>query len=196
MASVGLISTSSGSTASYPVVVTITGSPTGLHDGSAATVTLIYKQLTNVLTVPTAAIHTTTTGKVVYQTVNGKQVSTTVTTGAVGNGVTQVLTGLAEGDEVLVTTNVPSPGAAPEPGPAPDRNRRLRRSGGFTGGGAGGFTGGGAGGFTGGGAGGFTGGGREPVPAGSPALGPVAEMSRKSDRRSAGRIRRPQRSRS
>ena len=43
VASVGLISTSSGSTASYPVVVAVTGSPTGLHDGTAAAVTLIYR---------------------------------------------------------------------------------------------------------------------------------------------------------
>jgi macrolide-specific efflux system membrane fusion protein len=102
--SVGLISTASGSTASYPVVVAVTGSPTGLHDGTAATVSLIYQQLTNVLTVPTTAIHTTGTTKVVYQTVAGKQVSTPITTGKVGNGVTQILTGLVEGDEVLVTT--------------------------------------------------------------------------------------------
>ena len=154
--SVGLISTSTGSTASYPVVIAITGSPTGLHDGTTATVTLIYKQLTDVLTVPTAAIHTTDAGKVVYQTVNGKQVSTVVTTGAVGNGVTQILTGLSEGDEVLETV-VTGTGRTGVGGIGTGRTG----IGGFggTGAGAGGFSGGGAAGVPGGGGvGGFTGG--------------------------------------
>jgi macrolide-specific efflux system membrane fusion protein len=64
--SVGLISTSTSDTAAYPVVVQVTGSPDGLHDGTAVSVSLIYKQLTNVLTVPSAAVHTMNGQQVVY----------------------------------------------------------------------------------------------------------------------------------
>ena len=64
--SVGLISTSTSDTAAYPVVVQVTGSPDGLHDGTAVTVSLIYKQLANVLTVPSAAVHAVNGQQVVY----------------------------------------------------------------------------------------------------------------------------------
>ena len=64
--SVGLISTSTSDTAAYPVAVQVTGSPDGLHDGTTVSVTLIYKQLANVLTVPSAAVHTVNGQQVVY----------------------------------------------------------------------------------------------------------------------------------
>ncbi|HZM68099.1 MAG TPA: biotin/lipoyl-binding protein [Nakamurella sp.] len=64
--SVGLISTSTTATAAYPVVVQVTGNPDGLHDGTAVSVTLIYKQVSNVLTVPSAAVHTVNGQQVVY----------------------------------------------------------------------------------------------------------------------------------
>ena len=100
--SVGMIATSSSGVASYPVVVTVTGSPAGLHSGATATVTLIYHQLTNVLTVPTTAVHLGNGRPYVLQSKNGKQVSTSVTIGLASGGQTQIVTGLAEGDQVLV----------------------------------------------------------------------------------------------
>ena len=100
--SVGMIASSSSGVASYPVVVTVTGSPSGLHSGATATVTLIYHELVNVLTVPTAAVHLGTGQPYVLQSKNGKQVSTAVTTGLASGGLTQIVAGLAEGDQVLV----------------------------------------------------------------------------------------------
>lgn len=103
ISSVGLISTATGTTASYPVVVAVTGNPAGLHDGSTATVALVYERRSNVLTVPSTAVHTVDGGTVVHQTVDGVQVDTPVTTGETANGTTEITAGLAEGDEVLVT---------------------------------------------------------------------------------------------
>jgi len=100
--SVGLISSSSSGTASYPVVINVTGSPKGMHAGDSATVTLIYRQLTNVLTVPTMAVHTVNGESVVYQLVNGKRTAKTITVGLASGGLTQVKSGLSEGEQVML----------------------------------------------------------------------------------------------
>ena len=155
--SVGVIATSSTSgSATYPVVVAVTGSPSGLHAGATATVSLIYKQLVNVLTVPTLAVHTTNGTSTVWQSASGKldgsHTTKTVTTGLSSGGETQILSGLSAGDEVLVqTVTIRRTGTS---------GGNTRTGGGFTGGGFGGG-GFGGGGFTGGGfgGGGFTGGG-------------------------------------
>jgi multidrug efflux pump subunit AcrA (membrane-fusion protein) len=172
VSSVGLISTSTGSTAGYPVEVTVTGSPTGLHDGANVTVSLIYEQHANVLTVPSAAIHTENGQSVVYQTVGGQQVSTVVQTGDSDGTNTEITSGLSEGDEVLVT--VATGGAATGGTGGTGRTGTGTGTGGQGGTGTGSgrtFGGGaGAGGFgggTGGGAGGFTGGGAGQPPAGN-----------------------------
>jgi macrolide-specific efflux system membrane fusion protein len=105
ISSVGIVASSSSSsstTATYPVVVKVTGSPTGLHAGATATVSLIYKQLTNVLTVPSLAVHSSGGKSVVYELSGGKRVAHTVTTGLSSGGEVQILSGLAEGDQVVV----------------------------------------------------------------------------------------------
>lgn len=141
--SVGLISTSTGSTAGYPVEVTVTGTPTGLHDGANVAVTLIYEQHSNVLTVPSAAIHTENGQSVVYRMSGDQQTSTPVQTGDTDGVNTEITSGLNEGDEVLVTVTTGGTG----------------RTGGQNGNGSGRTFGGGAGGFGGGTGGGFGGGG-------------------------------------
>jgi membrane fusion protein, macrolide-specific efflux system len=102
ISSVGLIASSADGVANFPVVVTVTGSPSGLHAGATATVSLIYKQLTNVLTVPTAAVRSTNGTPYVLRSKNGKQISTSVTTGLSSGGLTQITRGLSEGEQVLV----------------------------------------------------------------------------------------------
>ncbi|MCW2707455.1 MAG: HlyD family efflux transporter periplasmic adaptor subunit, partial [Frankiales bacterium] len=57
VSSLGIVATSSGTgtSATFPVVIAVTGNPTGLYAGASATVNLVVKQLSNVLTVPTPA---------------------------------------------------------------------------------------------------------------------------------------------
>ncbi|MTD13948.1 HlyD family efflux transporter periplasmic adaptor subunit [Nakamurella sp. YIM 132087] len=163
--SVGLISTSTSDTASYPVTVAVTGSPEGLHDGSAATVTLIYQQLTDVLVVPSAAITTSGGTSTVQKVVDGQAVATTVEIGESSGTSTQIVSGLAEGDQVQVTTvargagqggtgqgGTGGTGGFPGGGTLPD-GVTLPDGATLPGGGTGGFPGGGTG-----GQGGFTGG--------------------------------------
>lgn len=148
ISSVGLISTSTGSTASYPVEVAVTGTPAGLHDGASVTVSLIYQQDANVLTVPSTAVHVENGQSVVYQANGDQQVSTPVQTGDSDGVSTEITSGLNEGDEVLVTITA---GGA---GTGTGRAGTASQNGTGTGRGPGGF--GGTGGF-GGGTGGFGG---------------------------------------
>jgi multidrug efflux pump subunit AcrA (membrane-fusion protein) len=105
IAAIGLVSSSSSDsgTASYPVVIDVTGSPSGMHDGADVTATLIYKQLSNVLVVPTLALHRNASGGTyVEQAKNGKTVQTTVQTGIESDGQTQIVSGLSAGDQIVV----------------------------------------------------------------------------------------------
>ena len=103
ISSIGLVSSSTSGTASYPVVVDVTGSPSGMHDGANVTATLIYKQVTNVLVVPTIALHRNANGgQYVEQVKNGKTVQTTVRIGIASGGQTQIVSGLSAGDKIVV----------------------------------------------------------------------------------------------
>ncbi|MCU1590995.1 MAG: HlyD family efflux transporter periplasmic adaptor subunit [Frankiales bacterium] len=137
VASLGIIaSTSTSGSATFPVVIDVTGNPAGLYAGSTASVTIIVKKVTGVLSVPTPAVVTESGKTVVHQMVGGKQVSTPVTIGAVYGALTEIKAGLKAGDEVVVTLTRFGGGAG--------------RTGG-TGGAGGGQNGGPPGGFGGGG---------------------------------------------
>jgi multidrug efflux pump subunit AcrA (membrane-fusion protein) len=153
VSSIGLIGSSSTGVATFPAVISVTGTPTGLYAGATADVSIIVKQLTNVTEVPTAAISYNSSGQAtVTQVVAGKHVTTPVTLGEASAGETQIVSGLQAGDKVVnrtVTFKAPVGGAG---------GAGIF---GGTGGGTGRFTGGGGlgGGGFGGGGGGFTGGG-------------------------------------
>lgn len=103
--SVGIVaSSSSGGSASFPVTIAVTGSPKGLYAGGAATVAIVVKQVQDVLTVPTSALHTEKNETVVHQMTNGAQVSTPVTVGTTYGPVTEIVHGLKAGDKVIVTS--------------------------------------------------------------------------------------------
>jgi macrolide-specific efflux system membrane fusion protein len=105
---IGLLSSSTGGVAAYPVVVDVTGSPEGLHDGESVEASIIYERRTDVLTVPSAAVTTVDGQTVVTQEgADGATVTTAVTVGATSGNVVEITDGLAEGDEVLVTTFSP-----------------------------------------------------------------------------------------
>ncbi|WP_158370516.1 efflux RND transporter periplasmic adaptor subunit [Cellulosimicrobium cellulans] len=105
---IGLLSSSSGGVASYPVTVAVTGTPEGLHDGESVDVSIIYERRTDVLTVPGSAVTTEDGRSVVTQEgADGGTVTTAVTVGETSGDLVEIIEGLAEGDEVLVTTFSP-----------------------------------------------------------------------------------------
>jgi multidrug efflux pump subunit AcrA (membrane-fusion protein) len=103
--SVGIIASSSSSgSASFPVTIAVTGSPKGLYAGGVGDVAIIVKQVENLLSVPTNAVHTESGKTVVHQLKDGAQVSTPVKVGTTYGAVTQILSGIKAGDQVVGTT--------------------------------------------------------------------------------------------
>jgi macrolide-specific efflux system membrane fusion protein len=163
ISSVGIVASSSSSgtsssSASYPVDVAVTGNPSGLHAGTSATVALIYKQLANVLTLPSLAVQQVNGTSVVYVSSNGtatgKRVTTKVTTGLSSGGTVQIKSGLKTGAVVLVQVASPlTRGTGTGTGTGEGTGTRGGFGGGNFGGGAGNF-GGGTGNFGGGNVGG------------------------------------------
>jgi macrolide-specific efflux system membrane fusion protein len=151
ISTIAVLPSSTEETASYPVVIAVTGSPSGLRDGEQVTASLIYKQLADVLLVPTIALHRASGGgEYVNKVINGKVEPTTVQVGLSSGAETQVTSGLSAGDVIQI--QVARPGAGTGGG-------STTRTGTFGGGsGRSGF-GGGGGGFGAGGGGGFGGGG-------------------------------------
>jgi macrolide-specific efflux system membrane fusion protein len=109
VSSVSVLSSSDTGSAAYPVDIAVTGSPHGLHDGASATVEIVYRQVSNVLTVPTAAIHRSSDGSAYVElSSNGKKVQRAVTLGLSSGGTTQITSGLKSGDQVYVEIDVGS----------------------------------------------------------------------------------------
>jgi multidrug efflux pump subunit AcrA (membrane-fusion protein) len=104
VSSIGLIATESSDVATFPVVIAVTGDPSGLYAGSTADVAIIVKQLNDVVEVPTAAILYSTSGQAyVTEVVNGHHVKKDVTVGENEAGETQITSGVVSGDKVLET---------------------------------------------------------------------------------------------
>ncbi|MEO6413422.1 MAG: biotin/lipoyl-binding protein [Pedococcus sp.] len=103
VSSVGIMaSTGSSGAATFPVVIKVTGSPTGLYAGGTVNAAIVVKQVDNVLTVPSAAL--TSEGDATYVTVSksGKETKTKVVIGTVYGASTEITSGLSEGDQVVV----------------------------------------------------------------------------------------------
>lgn len=99
--SVGLVASSSSTVAAFPVTIAVTGSPTGLYAGSTATVSIVTKEITSAVQVPTAAISYSDGKATVTAVVNGSHVVKSITTGQVSSGYTQITSGLTSGDQVV-----------------------------------------------------------------------------------------------
>jgi multidrug efflux pump subunit AcrA (membrane-fusion protein) len=99
--SIGLLSTTSGSSTAYPVTVQLAAGTPQLYDGTGADMVIDTGSATNVLTVPTSAIHTTAGGRHTVTVVNGSKTNTVpVTLGVTGSDVAEVKGGLKAGQQV------------------------------------------------------------------------------------------------
>lgn len=96
---IGTTSTSSSGVVSYPVTLSVSQKSSGVLPGMSATAEVVTSQATGI-SVPSQAI----SGRSVTVRKDGKDVATAVTTGVVGDSATQVLSGLAAGDQVVLPT--------------------------------------------------------------------------------------------
>ena len=141
------VATVSSGVATFPVTVVLNGTNPSLRSGMSASVNIIVNQVVQVLTVPTSAVHTTGAGSTVQVLVNGRAQARSVTVGASDATRTQILSGVSDGDQVVIATIT---GTVPASGSGATGARGL--GGGLGGGGT--FAGGGGRGFAGGGGGG------------------------------------------
>jgi multidrug efflux pump subunit AcrA (membrane-fusion protein) len=132
---------------SYPVVILLPASVSGLFTGSTADVSIRTEGVTDVVAVPTSAVTTEGTRSTVLVMAHGTPALKVVKVGIVGSIYTQILSGLRAGDTVAL---------ADLSTPVPVSSSTSTLTGGFGGGGGGGFTGGGVTRFAPGGGGGFS----------------------------------------
>ena len=125
----------------YPVVVALPSSASGLFTGSTANVVIATGAVSNVVAVPTSAVQSLGTRSFVEMLSDGTLTRRVIKVGMVGDTYTQVLSGLTPGQSVVLADYAE---------PVPSSNTSTL--GGF---GGGGFGGGGFGGGGFGGVGGF-----------------------------------------
>lgn len=102
VSSVGILNTTTGTTTSYPVTVVLDPSAAHLYDGSGASVQIRTASVTDVLSVPSSAVHAIGTFSMVTLYNKGKTTLTRITTGATGTDRTQVMSGLSAGQQVVL----------------------------------------------------------------------------------------------
>ena len=85
----------------YSVVLTVPADVTGLLSGMSADVSFRTDTSENTIVIPTEAVLTSNDVKYVYVVENGVAHYTEVTTGLTGSGVTEILSGLSEGQQLV-----------------------------------------------------------------------------------------------
>jgi macrolide-specific efflux system membrane fusion protein len=97
----------------YYAAVIPTGTNAHLRSGMTAEVAVTVAQAKDVLAVPSQAVYYGTNGTYVSVWYNGGSVPTQVSTGMIGNALTQITAGLAAGEQVVLS----APQSLPTPGP-------------------------------------------------------------------------------
>ena len=116
----GNMGTTSTSVVYYTVRVTIpTEYAADFFPTMTARATIYGDERTNVLTVPLAAVRTDKVGEYVYVIRDGQPVRTSVTTGITGDTSIEIVKGLNEGDEIVVSGDVTSATKRASSGGAP-----------------------------------------------------------------------------
>lgn len=102
--------TSDDGAATFPVTIDVTGERDDVYAGSSATVSIVTEEREDVLTVPSQALHGDGKSTYVNKIANGRPVRTTVRIGTVYGPLTEIVSGLAEGDEVELASFTRLPG--------------------------------------------------------------------------------------
>jgi HlyD family secretion protein len=98
----------------YPVTIDLSNPPSSVKTQMTATANVITKQANNVLEVPNRAVRTQGQSKFVTVLFEGQQIQVPVTTGLSSDTMTQITSGLREGDQVVLNSTTT---AQPRGGP-------------------------------------------------------------------------------
>jgi hypothetical protein len=112
--SVGEVATVTSGVATFPVTVTIDGVNPALRAGTSASIEIIVNQVSQVLTVPTSAVHTAGSASTVQVLAGGNSETRVVQVGASDAQRTQILSGINPGDQVIIATitrSIPTTGS-------------------------------------------------------------------------------------
>ena len=110
VSAISTLGTSSSGVVSYDATLTLDQRDSRVKPGMSASAAVITGQKSGV-NLPNSAVTTTGSEGRVNLLQNGKVVPTTVIVGLVGDSRTQIVSGLKAGDEVQVTTTLPSLGS-------------------------------------------------------------------------------------
>jgi hypothetical protein len=105
----------------YPITVSLTTVPDGAKVGSTASVSITTGSADDVLVAPSSAITTVGRRHTVTVRANGVDSAVPVETGLIGNALTEITSGVSEGDVLVmptsaVTTNSSNGGGFPRSG--------------------------------------------------------------------------------
>ncbi len=102
VASIDPTATTNNGVVTYGVVVDLTSLPEGIRIGQTTTVVVTIASKANVLTVPSTAVTTVGDRSFVEVLANGVETRTAVEVGLVGDSLTEITSGLNEGDVVVL----------------------------------------------------------------------------------------------
>jgi hypothetical protein len=147
VSSISLVGTTSSSVVSYDATLTLDQNDSRVKPGMSASATVVTGQASGV-TLPNAAVTGTSSLATVNTLKSGKTVAQQVVVGLRGDTRTQIISGLSEGDQVVITVALPSLSSTSTTGSGTGAlGRGLGGTSALGGaGGAGGFGGGGGGG--------------------------------------------------
>jgi macrolide-specific efflux system membrane fusion protein len=97
---VGVIGSSGTGAVTFPATIAVRGKHDGIYIGGTSTVTITVEELTDILTVPTAAVEDVDGTTTVTKIVGGTEQKVPVTLGETFGSRTQILVGLAAGDQI------------------------------------------------------------------------------------------------
>jgi macrolide-specific efflux system membrane fusion protein len=138
VSSISLVGTTSSSVVSYDATLTLDQNDSRVKPGMSASASVIVGQASGV-TVANAAVTGSGSLATVNLLKNGETVSQQVVVGLRGDSRTQIVSGLKEGDQVVVTIALPSLGSSSANGSGTGTlGRGLGGAGAFPGGGLGG----------------------------------------------------------
>ncbi|KAA2264837.1 HlyD family efflux transporter periplasmic adaptor subunit [Solihabitans fulvus] len=108
---VDLTPTTSNNVVQYGVTLALTSPPAGLLPGQSASVAITVAKADNALAIPSAALQGSGTQHTVTVLSGGQQQTKTVEIGVRSESLVQITSGLAEGDQVVLSTGTTTQGS-------------------------------------------------------------------------------------